>query len=696
MEDDVSRPLESAQRKDLRSVSTWSPSEASSIQHSPLFHCSSPPTWQGTTTSKTSLLSANQEPNESTTSTDSHCSSTWSNILRSRWLMVACLAFGIAAAVGHDTLNKQLSGKEAKNQIWWLRLGQSLAFISKANSAIAVSLAYQQIAWTSVAHRNFSVHAVNSLFGAAHNAIELLNAEAWKKSWFVMLLALYIWISPLVVIFTSATLKVDNQVDRTCHNVRTLNFNHEAKKKWTHRRKAEGDEILQGGRVSWYNDTLPDEDGPDVFDFWISPSAYLEEIASRVLTGGQALQRDEVADEICGEGYDCSTIIYFTGPGYKCEQLANGTNSTVKQFNGRDAPFNMSRMIPEGWNTYNCVADEGDYAENQIEHERYFNRPLQTLPFPDNLGAFRTEPIIWLGYVTVDDVLVRHAENSSQKGWDTDFSPIISACEHWQVDYTVNLTYTRGFQSYNVTNREYRRKVINTTYVDDSADDGTLDKTVAEPQENYVYPKDWRNYQRIAAFHSLGLKLRQLLHGGLSLPDRGKSTEIMTSKLVGRHEFLPVPNFESQIQKLYENLLISLLSDTQLLMVSWAANPDKPSGTRPMKNATEYPCIRRTTAGFFFYRRKILVSVYAVSFVIVAVGVAYGMQAMRQDGVEELREVTFSSIAVATKSVNLKGCRRDHKIRAWLVVDEHEGRVYEFRNEEAMERKSSVGVRESV
>jgi len=495
-----------------------------------------------------------------------------------------------------------------------------------------------------------------------------------------------------VVIFTSATLSVDSHVNRTCHNVRTLNFNHEAKKKWTHWKKAEGDEILQGGRVSWYNDTLPDEDGPDVFDFWISPSAYLDEIASRVLTGGQALQRDEVADEICGEGWDCSTVIHFTGPGYRCEQLANGTNSTVKQFNGRNAPFNMSRMIPDGWNTYNCVADEGDYAERQIEHEKYFNRPLQTLPFPKNLGAFRSEPIIWLGYVTVDDVLVRHAENSSQKGWDADFTPIISACEHWEVGYTVNLTYTRGFQSYNITHRNYLRKVINTTYVDDSADDGTLDKTVAEPQENYVYPKDWRNYQRIAAFHSLGLKLRQLLHGGLSLPDNGIGSEIVTSKLVGRHELLPVPDFEKQIQRLYENLIISLLSDTQLLMVSWAANPNEPSGTRPMENGTAYPCIRRTTAGYFFYQRQILVSVYAVSFVIVGVGVLYGMKAMRQDGVEELRKVTFSSIAVATKTVCLKGCKRDHKIRAWLVEDEHGGRVYEFRNEVETEHKSGAGV----
>ncbi|KAH7235021.1 uncharacterized protein BKA55DRAFT_544205 [Fusarium redolens] len=696
MENDVSRPSESVQRMDVTSASTWSPSKNSSLQHSPLLHSSSPPAWQGTTTSETSFLSPHQEPNQRITAIESHYSSTWSNILKSRWLMVACLVFGIAAAVGHDTLNNHLFGKEAKNQIWWLRLGQSLAFVSKANSAIAISLAYEQITWRSVGQRSFSVRAIDSLFGAAHNAIELLNVEAWKKSWFVMLLALYMWISPLVVIFTSATLSVVRHENTACYSVRTLNFSHEPKKKWTHRRRADGDEIMEGARLSWYNDTLPDEDGPDVFDFWISPSAYLKEIASRVLTGGQALQRDDVADEICGKGWDCSTIIHFTGPGYKCEQLGKGTNSTLEQFNGRDAPFNMSRMIPEGWNTYYSIADEGDYAERQIEHEKYYGRPLQTLPFPKNLGAFRTEPIIWLGYVTVDDVLVKHAENSSQKGWDTDFTPVISACEHWQVNYTVSLTYTRGFQSYNVTNREYLRKVINTTYVDDSADDGTLDKTVAEPQENYVLPKDWRNYQRIAAYHSLGLKLRELLHGGLSLPDKGKSTEIMTSKLVGRHEFLPVPDFEDQIRRLYENLLISLLSDTQLLIVAWAANPDEPSGTRPGTNGTEYPCIRRTTAGYFFYQRKILVTVYAVSFVIVAVGVAYGMKAMRQDGVEELREVTFSSIAVATKGVNLKGHGRDDKIKAWLVEDEHEGRVYEFRNEEDTQRKSSAGATASA
>ncbi|KAL9560908.1 hypothetical protein ACKAV7_014937 [Fusarium commune] len=433
MENDVSRPPEPDQRKDLRSVLTWSPSEGSSIQHSALLHSSSPPAWQGTATSETSLLNPQQEPNQTVTAIDSQCSSTWSNILKSRWLMVACLVFGIAAAVGHDTLNNHLFGKEARNQIWWLRLGQSLALVSKANSAISVSLAYQQIAWTSVGHRSFSVHAVDSLFGAAHNAIELLNVEAWN---------------------------VVRHEDWTCHNVRTLNFNHEAKK-WTDGRKADGDEMMQV-RVHTSR----------------SHPEFLR---------GQAPQRDDVADEICGEGWDCSTVIHFTGPGYRCEQLANGTNSTLKKFNGRDAPFNMSRMIPEGWNTYNCVVDEGDYAERPIEHGRYFNQPLQTLQFPENLGALRTEPVIWLGYVTVDDVLVKHTENSSQKGWDTDFTPVISACEHWQ--------------SYNVTNREYLRKVINTTYVDDSADDGTLDKTGGTTGELRVS----KRLEKLSTYYSVSL-----------------------------------------------------------------------------------------------------------------------------------------------------------------------------------------------
>ncbi|KAF4457221.1 hypothetical protein F53441_785 [Fusarium austroafricanum] len=697
MERDVSPLPKAIRRKQVppdSPHSPWSLSETNSKQQSPLLRPTSPRqdprSWQRLPSSQIDLLSSNPESDQSSTLTQPRCSLRWYNILKSRWLMIACLLFGIGAAIGHDTLNNHLYGKKAKNQIWWLRLGQSLAFVSKANSAIAVSLAYQQIAWRAVAQRSFSVHAVDSLFGAAHNAIELLNGEAWRKSWFVMILALYMWVSPFVVIFTSATLSVVRHQNTTCYSVRTLNFSKEALEKWNQSQRARGNETLNGSRLSWYNDTLPDDEGPDVFDFWISPSAYLDEIASTVLIGGQAIQRNEVADEICGPEWDCSTTIHFTGPGYRCEQLAKGANSPIKRFNGQVSPLNLSELIPNGWLTYQSIIDEGDYAERQIEHERYFNRKKQKLPFPKNLGAFRTEPIMWLGYVTVDDVLANHANNSDEKGWYEDFTPVISACEHWEVNYTVTLTYTRGFQSYNVTNRDYIRRIINTTYVDDSADDGTLDKTVAEPQENYVFPRDWKNYQRVAAYHSLGFKLRSLLHGRLSLPDGSVGSDITQSKLVGRHELLPVPDFVNETRRLYENLLISLLSDPQLLAVTWAAHPDQSSGTRAWKNGTEYPCTRRSTASYFFYQRNVLVTVYALSFVIVGVAVAYGMKALRHDGVEELREITFSSIASATKDVRLNRNNRKERIRAWLVEDDLGGGVYEFRAAGAKQRRRSM------
>ncbi|KAF4966977.1 hypothetical protein FSARC_5416 [Fusarium sarcochroum] len=383
---------------------------------------------------------------------------------------------------------------QPKSISWWATAfkRQLLAFITKANFVIAVFMAHQQVAWRAVGQQGYSVHAIDSLFGAAHNAIELFNKEAWNKSWLAMFLAMYIWISPFLVIFTSATLSVvlDTKEENTmCASVRTLNFSHEAKKKWTEPRRADNDTV-DGIRGSWYNETTEARDGPDSFDYWDQPNRQVSSITSSVLTGGQALQKENVAADICSQGWNCSTTIYFTGPGYRCRQLAKGVNSTIERFGKQEAPFNLSTLVPAGDMSYYTIADKGEYARPQIRVGPTGGRPLQRPPFPKSLGAFRTEPIIWLGYVTVDDETVKHAQNSSEDGWETDYTPIISACEHWEIDYTVNLTYTNGFQSYNVTKREFLRKVINTTYVDDSADDGTYDKTVAEPEDSYVFPRD--------------------------------------------------------------------------------------------------------------------------------------------------------------------------------------------------------------
>ncbi|KAM0232508.1 hypothetical protein ACHAP5_010680 [Fusarium lateritium] len=638
--------------------------------------------------SQVNLLDSDREHNattglgvyQPTTPTPRQSDPSWLRIFKNKWCMVACLLLGAAGAIGHHILYTQLNNREAMNQQWWLRLGQFLAFVAKASFVVAVLTAHQQVAWSAVGQKSYTVHAIDSLFGAAHNAVELFNKEAWKKSSFAMILAIYIWLSPFVVIFTSATLSVvlDTKREHTnCTSIRTLNFSNDAKKSWRDDKTAEN-ETMRGISLSMFNEATESKDDPFAIDYWIKAAPPLDSIASRVLAGGQPIQRDEVAIEICGDGWDCSTTIYFVGPGYKCQQLANGANSTMSSFENYTAPFNLTQMVPAGNASYYTIADLGEYSPSQIVVDDS-NKPAEGPPFPKNMGAFRTEPVIWLGYVEVEDLNVKHASNRSQKGWEDDYTPIITACEHWETNYTVELNYTGGRQSYKVHNRDYLSKIINTTYIGQATepDDGTLDPTLAEPQDNFIFPQDWRKYRRIAAYHSLGKKLRDLLQGSIQLPGPIGFSAISTSKLVARPETLPIPDFEKAVRRLYEDLLVSILSDPLLLAVSWASHPDKLSGRGEGGPNTNYPCIRRRTASYFSYNWEVLVVVYAASFIVAAVGVAYGLIVMRLDGVEELREMTFSSIAKTTKKMDLDPSEdRRRRIR---VVEERPGSgMFEF------------------
>ncbi|KAF4992463.1 hypothetical protein FGRMN_7134 [Fusarium graminum] len=609
--------------------------------------------------------------------------SSWLRSLKSKWCMVICLFLGAAGALGHHILYSQLNNREATHQQWWLRLGQFLAFVAKANFVIAVLTAHQQVAWSAVSQKGYTVHAIDSLFGAAHNFIELFNKEAWKKSSFTMILAIYIWLSPLVVIFTSATLSVVLDTKRehtTCMSVRTLNFSNDAKKSWRDDKTAEG-ETMRGISLSMFNEVTESRDDPHAFDYWLKAAPPLDSIASRVLAGGQTIQRDEVAIEICGEGWDCSSNISFVGPGYECQRLAKGINSTMKAFPGFDAPFNLTHLVPAGNASYYTVTYLGEYSPLQVEVDDR-NKPAKGPPFPENMGAFRTEPVIWLGYVEVDDMNDKHASNRSQKGWTDDYTPVITACEHWEIEYNIEINYTGGRQSYEVLDRKPLQKIINTTYIGQSVapDDGTLDLTIAEPQENFIFPQDWERYRRIAAYHSLGKKLRDLLQGSIQLPGPIGFSAISTSKLVARPETLPIPEFEKAVRKLYEDLLISILSDPLLLAVAWASHPNKLSGRGKGGPETSYPCVRRRTASYLSYHWEVLVVVYAASFIVAAMAVGSGLIVMHLDGVEELREMSFSSIAKTTRNMDLdRNEERGRKIRA---VEERPGSgLFEFRVE---------------
>lgn len=613
--------------------------------------------------------------------------------------MIACLVIGVVGALGHHFLYYHLHGRLATNQQWWLRLGQLISFIAKANFVVAAIMAHQQIAWRAVGQKGFSVEAVDSLFGSAHNVMELFNREAWVKSWFVMFLALYMWASPFVVIFTSATLDVvlhQKEESLLCPSVRTLNFEGEVKESYNTPKKADG-EVMTGRSLSSYNVTgeggnlAKETDKYDIFEYFISPSPIFERIASGVFSSGKLTQRKEVSEEICGKGWDCSTEIQFIGPGYKCEELAKGVKSKPKQFSNSFRPENFTTdlFVPNGDYTYLSDVFRGEYVTEQMANLEKGGLPPNTTkpPFPENLGAIRTEPIIWVGYSAVKDLSVPHARNKSAKGWTSEYEPTIFACEHWEVNYTVKLDFTEGVQTYKVLNRDYKNKIIDTVFEKEGVKptDKTLDKNVITPVSNYVRPRrDYPRYRVIAAYHSIGLLFRRQLEGNVELQDTSPTAYggITKTTLLGKFESLLLPNFHDEIRRTYEDLLISLLSEGQLLAVAWAANPSKLSGTKAGGEDTGYACIRRRVATYFDYEWRVLVAVYAVSFVIATIGVYHGISAMRSDGTNTQREMTFSSIAGATKRVSVdENEKRETRIRCFPVGEHSGGRQYEFRAE---------------
>lgn len=615
--------------------------------------------------------------------------------MKSKWSMIACLIIGIAAAIGHHFFYIHLDGREAVNQQWMLRAGQLISFTANANFILAAVMAHQQVAWRAVGQKGFSIHAVDSLFGATHNLVELFNREAWAKSWFVMFLALYMWFSPVVVILTSATLYVvpgERIEDTLCPSIRTLNFSNEAKESFQTPKKAEG-EIMNGRSLSGYNWTAPDgnlaagaKDDDSIFEYYNVPSSSLDRIAAGVFSSDQPIYKANISREICGDGWDCSTTIHFVGPGYRCEELAKGVGSNMKEFGKAEPPFNLTDLVPAGNYTYLANIDLGEYMRPQIENVSIGGIPSEEdgPNFPKNLGVFRTEPSIWIGYAEVQDHNKEHAKDKDTTGWHDDYTPIIFACDHWEVNYTVTLNYTSGFQKYNVIERDYKKKIIDTEWTSWTEDptDGTADGNVAEPQKNYVRPNDdYARYRRIAAFHSLGLRLRENLFGNVKVQGVVLADGAITStNLLDRHESLPVHDFQREVGRIYEDLIISLLSDPQLLAVAWAADPSKLSGTGVGGEETGYKCERHRKANFFDYGWSILVAVYAVSFVIASIGVYYGIQAMTNDGTDAQRVMTFSAIAGATKKVSVDEVeKRATKIRCF-PTEERPGE-YEFRAE---------------
>ena len=264
--------------------------------------------------------------------------------------------------------------------------------------------------------------------------------------------------------------------------------------------------------------------------------------------------------------------------------------------------------------------------------------------------------MLWIGYSILRDSNKPLPSGSSDPSWSSAFEPRIFFCEHYETHYTVTFNYSSGLQSAHIENRTFLSPIINTTFLpDENARDGTKDNTTATPAENYIYPQNVAKYRLTAAYHSLGALLRQFVNGTIDFHDPGApitKTEATQTRLIDPHYYLAVLDLVDQVQSFYEDIILSLFSNPQFLVVAWAANPSKLSGTLSNTSDGAYSCTKSRMLNRFSYNARDLWLVYGFTILLAGLGVALGAKAISQNA-GKLRHTRFSSIVAATRGPSL-------------------------------------------
>ncbi|KXJ88625.1 hypothetical protein Micbo1qcDRAFT_185114 [Microdochium bolleyi] len=595
--------------------------------------------------------------------------------------------FGLLCAVGHHIFYSTLHGRIADRQLEMLRYGAVLAFATKAGLVAAVIVAFRQRLWLTVRSKLLSVAALDSLFAATDDITALWNLEIYRTASVAMTLASFVWLAPLVIIFTSNTLGVEvyfNTVNGSCPNVRTLNFNKESTENW--RDPTIIDDLIGQSMSTWNATATSEKFTADDFDYYTSSSGTIDLTATMATFTKQTVVRPGIMEDVCGLGWNCSYTIKFTGPGYKCVELAKGVGSTVGKFGDHDPPkdFGFDFLLPKGNFSYQAQTMGGEYYQSQVSPVSPGGMPTDLQPpYPKNLGAFRTEPVIWVGYAERVDT---RPVNRTMPGWDKAFIPHVFACEHYETAYTIRFSHENGKQTTNVTDRQYLAKVMDTKWLQDEVNpsphdnddsdstqaspnknhttDGTNDPTIGYPASSYVFPQQLERYRKVAAYHSIGMLMRGFiegtLHSGNVLNPIGVGKALQTKLLDPRQKWFPYPNLQDRLQSLYEDIVLSVLAEPRFVSVVWAANPDIITGavsdTSPGQRDSTYPCERSRFENRYKYLRRDLWIVYGLALLLALAAIVAGTMAVLQnEGV--MHDTRFSNIVAATRGPALDKLR---------------------------------------
>ncbi|KAL1797664.1 hypothetical protein ACET3X_004270 [Alternaria dauci] len=452
--------------------------------------------------------------------------------------------------------------------------GRALAYLSKVAFGACVVLVFRQRMWRAFRDRALTVLSIDQIFGATEDPSLFGNWEAVSGAPLLCAIAMVIWLIPLAtIVFSPGALTfgiyLDNEVlDLT---VPTLNFSVESTKDWRHPVKLEDGSNKRS--IMYYNTTDIPATAPGWFDYYDQPSAELRRIALLLAYSGMDYPniRQGARQEACGGSYNCTYEQSFTGPSYRCEEVASDVDDTE----GSDdfgAPFNVSILAPQGSYVYYAEVDKGAYSRPQNVEFRAGNGGIPVGEAPLDLGVFRSEPVLWIGYA-FNSTEKLAADDPLATNWTHRYDSRIIRCIHMEARYTVKWNFTEpSFKS--TIELEHQAPVVDTDFP--RGVDGKVNYTaMPEPTDNHISPRhNVGLYKKTAAYHAIGDMFREFLRGHVDItaPKPGPyyaqvHSNVTMTRLVQKNRE-PKRNLTAEIESFYSDMVLSLLSVPEMLVVT--------------------------------------------------------------------------------------------------------------------------------
>ncbi|CAO2654734.1 Nn.00g114670.m01.CDS01 [Neocucurbitaria sp. VM-36] len=538
-------------------------------------------------------------------------------------LIASLFTAGVAAAIGHHFFYTHLNGQPATEQLKMVRYGTALAFFVKSTLVGSVIMCNRQRIWTTFRQKAMTITGIDGLFSATEDPTQFfLNWEMIRNGKLATLMAACTWLIPIASVLSPAALTSEISTDispSTCPAVATLNFTRESFFNFRDENEHDG----RGISLNYYNTT--DREGTEgYFDYYDQPSKNARRLAFSSAYLKKPQPRENARLSFCGDGWNCTYSINFLGPGYKCEDMIGSDIPS--------APFKISQLAPEGNFTYLAEVDQDDYKWPQID--TLDGIPIQDPPYPVSLGVFESEPVLWIGYANKTSKFYPD-DSPHAKKWKYVHEPKMFKCVMHHTNYSFEMRY-RPSQSAVLKQRDFLHPVIDTSL---QSNPGNSSDWVATPSSNFIRPKDdTATYKLTAAYHSMGALLRTFLRGDIEKTSDVfiiTRSDISETRLINGRTSYPQANLMDDVQNLFEDMLITLLSEPTLVLAEME----------------EVPCEKsRTIVVYRYYRHSLWIG-YAVVISITLAFILVGARSIHQNGVAS--DVLFSRIMVTTRNPTL-------------------------------------------